>query len=171
MYFINFLEFPRIEHEGDPFQSWIRGSVSIVTHPDDPNGVKHLDQNLTLVASLVSSNDGDTPCLADSYEWKAETSALPIFFDITNINVIWPVKIMVFAENQTTGNLAISKATSIVCAARSDLIHPPYGSHTIAKVERQLMLSNERLLRFWEDFDLDPAQQLRYETQHIHSTY
>jgi hypothetical protein len=87
IFFINFQEFPRIEHEEDPFQSWIRSSVSIVTHPDDPNGIKYLDRSLILVASLVSSNDGDTPCLAGSYEWKAGTSALPIAFDITNINV------------------------------------------------------------------------------------
>lgn len=170
MYFIHLQECPYVDYDEDTSRSWIRSSVSVATRPEHTESLKYLDQNLTLVASLVSSNDGDTPCLVDSYTWQVGELALPIVFDITNINVIWPVRIVVCAENNATNKLAMSKATSMVCEARSDFLHAPHRLRATARIERRFILSNERVLRLWENSGLDPAQQLRYETLYERST-
>lgn len=146
---------PKVLTEEVPFlRTWISCSVTIATQPTD---FKY-NKDITLRASLVSSNDDDTPFLTELYEWHAGTESLSIVFDVS-IGVIWPVRVLVCADDQESGSLSpLANQTQRVCLAWSapfDITSPGVCHE---RVERRFTLSSERILRTWECHGDDAAQ-------------
>lgn len=158
MYFIQFREYPTLFRQDE---TSIRATISIVTHP----GSLTYNHNLTLNSSLVSSNDNSTPCMEKSYQWHPGLSSLSIDFDITNIGIIWPARILVWTQDQSTSLLTMptisNDSISSVFMARSPWLDPSNHPSTTASIERQFILSNERVLRICEDYDRAQVQQIR----------
>lgn len=150
---------PCVLTEELPFlRTWIQCTITIATQPNDLT----YNQDITLRASLVSSNDDDTPFLTKLYEWHAGTESLSIVFDVS-VGVIWPVRILVCADEQDSGRLSpVANDVPRVCLAWSapfdDL--SPGVSHE--RVERRFTLSSTRILRTWEYYGPDPVQ-MKYD--------
>ncbi|GAB7355683.1 hypothetical protein MBLNU459_g6387t2 [Dothideomycetes sp. NU459] len=163
MYSIQFLQSPAIVAHDDPPRDFISAAVSIVSAPSEAL----LEEDVPVVASLLSDNDGDTPCFVETYSWKAGMSSLRIVFDITNMNVIWPARIKVRLENQdmtSISDMLISAnrrhdQNPRVQTVQSDLIDPGEESPGTPRVERQFALSSERVLTIWEGLDRGTAGQ------------
>ncbi|CZT21691.1 uncharacterized protein RCC_07556 [Ramularia collo-cygni] len=159
MYFVQFERPPRVLTEEAPFmRTWITGAITIATQP---NGTIY-DQDITLKASLLSSNDDDTPCLTESYEWRAGMTRLPIVFDVSN-GVIWPVRVLVCADGQESGSLSPLATPSLnrtprVCLAWSPAFDNLNPIASDERVERRFKLSSKRTLRAWESCGQNSAQ-------------
>lgn len=168
MYFIQFLEPPRILHQqGLASSDEIQATISIV----GPSSDSPCNQHVLVFASVVSADDDDDgPCLAETHQWHPGMKSLRITFDVTNINVIWPARMKVEAGRQdgdTLTNLMESghkenANNPIFCTARSDLLDPNIEDQAAARTERHFTLSSERLLKVWESLE-QTAHQLRPE--------
>lgn len=164
---ISFLTPPTITSTEEPYRTWIRAEITIVSQPANTP----YDGNVTITASLLSDSDEDTPTLIESYRWESGTSSLIINLDVTSLNVIWPAKMKVTVENQN-----IIRLTDVIIPETSTEGENPYingassevlqeaqkNSNATPRIERQFVLSSDRLLRIYESIDKMPASQLRY---------
>lgn len=166
MYLIQFLEPPTIETEDETLCSFVNATVSVISTPRN----LLVDEDVSLVASLISDHDDGTPCLDQCYQWGSGNSSLHITLDITNINVIWPARMQVRAKDQDVASLADTIILGVHNKAKgpyiqnvcSDLIDPSEEEQRVPKAERQFVLSSERVLTIWEGLDDKIAgQQLK----------
>lgn len=161
MYFIQFQQPPTVYTEESPVsRTWVGSTITLATQPDN----LVYEKDITLSASLVSSNDDDTPCLDQLYRWRAGIRCLSLKFDVTNISVIWPARVQVRAQSLDFSRPpAWDDQSTIVCLALSWPFDDSLQRTGQSIVERRFMLSNKRMLRTWEDHGQVSVQQLKYD--------